>query len=298
MASSTTNVKMGVCRLRYDGKDLGYTKGGVEFSVTTETHKVMIDQFGNSEVDEVIMSRSAKVTAPLAETTLENLVAVMPGASLYSDGVKASGTITFSAAPAASDTIVVNGVTYTFKAAASATGLLDVAIGVVANGKTAVQNSALNLLLALQSSSDTRVNAANYTIDATGLIITVKYGTRGTAGNAFSLVKTGTAMTVSGATLSGGVAATQERVDVTRGVGTSLLTIAKELVLHPIALADNDYSQDVVLPKTAAAGALSFAFKIDQERTFPVEFNAYPDTSNNNVLFQVGDKRVTTVASN
>lgn len=295
--SNTQNVKMGVCRLRYDGKDLGYTKGGVEFSVTTETHKVMIDQFGNSEVDEVIMSRSAKVTAPLAETTLENLVAIMPGATLYSDGVKASGNITFTAAPAAADTVVVNGVTYTFKVAASATGLLDVAIGVVAGGLTAAQNTAKNLLLALQSSSDTRVTAANYSLDPTGLIITVLYGARGVAGNAFAMSKTGTSPTVS-ALLTGGVAATQERVDIKRGVGTSLLTQAKELVLHPIALADNDYSQDVILPKTAAAGALSFAFKVDQERTFPVEFNAYPDTTNQNILFQIGDKRVTTAASN
>lgn len=296
MASNTSNVKMGVCRIRYGGIDLGYTKGGVVFSATTETHKVMVDQQGNSEIDEVIMGRSAKATVPLAETTLENLVKIMPGATLYSDGVKASATITFSAAPVANDTIVVNGVTYTFKAAASATGVLDVAIGVVNGSITAAMASATNLLRALQASSNTYVAAANYSIDATGLIITAQYGTRGTLGNAFTLVKTGTAMAASTATLIGGVAATKERVDTVRNIGTSLFSIAKELVLHPIALADNDYSQDVTFPKSATAGALSFDFKVDQERLFNIEFNAYPDTSNNNVLFQVGDKTATTLA--
>lgn len=290
MASSTQNVKMGVCRVRFGGVDMGYTKGGVEFAVTTETHKVMIDQFGNSEVDEVIMARSAKATVPLAETTLENIVKVIPGASLYSDGVKASGSITFVSQPTAAQTVTVNGVVFTFKSTALS-AVTDVLIGATVNA------SVTNLLLALQASSNTSVAIADYTATSS-LIIGVKYGLRGTAGNSFTLATTVTSATVSGATLTLGAAATKERVDIVRSVGTSLLSIAKELVLHPVALADNDYSQDVILPKTATAGALNFSFKVDQERVFPVEFNAYPDTTNNNVLFQIGDKTATVAASN
>lgn len=285
MASSTTNVKMGVCKIRYGGKDLGYTKGGVEFSVTTETHKVMIDQFGNSEVDEVIMARSAKATVPLAETTMDNLVKVMPGASLYSDGAKAVGSFTFNAtAPANATTVTVGGIVFTFKTAPVAGNVKDVLIGASAAASVA------NLLIALQTSSDTTVALADYTYTS-ALVIGVTYGLRGTAGNSFTI-----ASTVAAAVMVqpvGGLAATKEVVQVVRSVGTSLLSIAKELVLHPIAAADNDYSQDVVLPKTAAAGALSFAFKVDQERTYNIEFNAYPDTTNNNVLFQIGDKTAT-----
>ena len=34
MASSTENVKLGVCTILFDGNDLGYTKGGVEVELT------------------------------------------------------------------------------------------------------------------------------------------------------------------------------------------------------------------------------------------------------------------------
>ena len=291
MASNTQNVKLGVCRVRFGGVDVGYTKGGVDFTVTTETHKVMVDQFGNSEIDEIIMGRSAKVTLPLAESTLDNIVKIMPGAVLKTDGVKATGTIVFAAAPASADTVTVNGTVFTFKTAALATGILDVPIGVASTlpTRTAIQNSASNFLLALQSSTNIYVDDADYTIDsATGLTITATYGLRGTAGNAFTLAKSATGPTVP-ATLTGGIASTRERVDVTRNVGVSLLAISQELVLHPMSAADNDYSQDVILPKTATAGALNFAYKFDTERVFNIEFNAYPDSDS--TLFKIGDKR-------
>lgn len=87
MASDIKNVKLGVCKVTFDGQDLGYTKGGVEVSVKTETHKVMVDQFGKTPINEYIMGREVQVKVPLAETTLENLVKIMPGASLVTDGV-------------------------------------------------------------------------------------------------------------------------------------------------------------------------------------------------------------------
>ena len=87
MASDIKNVKLGVCKVTFDGQDLGYTKGGVEVSVKTETHKVMVDQFGKTPINEYIMGREVQVKVPLAETTLENLVKIMPGASLITDGV-------------------------------------------------------------------------------------------------------------------------------------------------------------------------------------------------------------------
>ena len=87
MASDIKNVKLGVCKVTFDGQDLGYTKGGVEVSVKTETHKVMVDQFGKTPINEYIMGREVQVKVPLAETTLENLVKIMPGATLVTDGV-------------------------------------------------------------------------------------------------------------------------------------------------------------------------------------------------------------------
>jgi hypothetical protein len=88
MASDTKNVKLGVCSVFFGGVDLGYTKGGVEVEVQTETHEVEVDQFGKSPIDEVIMGRTVTAKVPLAETTLENLVAIMPGAKLVDNSGK------------------------------------------------------------------------------------------------------------------------------------------------------------------------------------------------------------------
>lgn len=87
MPSSTANVKLGVCSLTFNAVDLGYTKGGVDVEVSTETYTVMVDQFGQTPINDYIIGRTCKVTTPLAETTLENMVAIMPGASLVTDGI-------------------------------------------------------------------------------------------------------------------------------------------------------------------------------------------------------------------
>jgi len=174
MASDTANVKLGVCKITFGGVDLGYTKGGVEVDVTTDTHPVTVDQFGESVINEYITKRDVKIKVPLAETTLENLIAIMPGSSLVTDGVDP----------------------------------------------------------------------------------------------------------------------TKKRVDVQNGVGTNLLLIAQELILHPIALPATDLSEDFVVPKAATAGAMSFAYKHDEERVFNTEFSGYPDPITS-ILFKIGDSTAT-----
>lgn len=87
MPSSIENVKVGVCTITFNSVDLGYTKGGVEVEVTTDTYTITVDQFGETPVNDYVIGRNAKVTTPLAETTLDNLVAIMPGATLTVDGV-------------------------------------------------------------------------------------------------------------------------------------------------------------------------------------------------------------------
>lgn len=172
MAASSNNqaknVKLGVCRVLFDGVDLGFTKGGVEVSVATETHEVQVDQAGQTPINEYIMGRTVTVKAPLAETTLENLVAIMPGAKLVTDGTSQA-----------------------------------------------------------------------------------------------------------------------KRVDVALGVGVSLLDSAKTLTLHPVALPEADKSEDFTVFKAATAGALDFAYKLDDERVFSCEFKGYPNEDN--LLFAFGD---------
>ena len=122
MASSTNNVKLGICTIEFAGVDLGYTKGGVEVEVATETFKVMIDQFGNTPIKEYITARTCVVRCPLAETTLEILEQIMPG-STFTDNATKQVTAVVEAAPASTTEYIIriNGVDYAFTTDADAT---------------------------------------------------------------------------------------------------------------------------------------------------------------------------------
>lgn len=276
--SDTKNVKLGVCKVFYNNVDLGYTQGGVDVTVKTETHKVNVDQFGKTTINEVILSRDVTAKVPLAETTLENLVAIMPGAALTEvGGVAATGTITIATNPTDGDTVTVNGVAITFKTG-SATGN-QVVIGASAAA------TATALAAFLNAASQAALSVATYV--ATASAVSVTYDVKGVAGNAFSLASGQASVTVSGAKLTGGVASTSKRVDVPTAIGANLLESAKELRLHPKALADTDKSDDFVIPLAATAGALNFSYQLEKERIFEVEFNGYPDSATDK-LFYVG----------
>lgn len=81
----TENIKLGTCVITYDGTDLGLTSGGVEVTVETNTHGSTVDQFGETIVKEIITGRNVSVSVPMVETTIDNLVLIMPGASKVTD---------------------------------------------------------------------------------------------------------------------------------------------------------------------------------------------------------------------
>lgn len=279
MASNTRNVKLGVCKVIYHGTDLGYTQGGVEVTVKTDTHKVVVDQFGKTTINEYLMGREVAAKVPLAETTCENLVAIMPGATLIPIGATpATGSVTIVTNPAANDTIVIDGDTVTFKSA------LTGAVNEVLLGATAVLTAAA-LAAALNASNTAGDSQATYTV--VGAVVTAS--APGVAGNAFTLAAgtAGVKVTVSGATLTGGVDATSKSVSVTTGVGINLLDQAHELRLHPISKLAGDVSEDFVIPLAATAGALNFAYKLESERIFNVDFTGYPDATTGK-LFTLG----------
>lgn len=292
MASNTKNVKLGVCKVLYAGFDLGYTQGGVDVSVSTETHKVNIDQFGKTSINEYLMGRTVSAKVPLAETTIENLVAVMPGAVMTTTGGGvATGTITITTQPANSDTLIVNGYTLTFRSVLTVPAVEgEVLIGAAAT------NTAANLAAVLSALTDARVAQAVYS--AATNVVTVRWGpsniggangVRSVDGNLFTL-NAGTAgakVTLSGATLTGGADPTTRSATVGTGIGTDLLSIAKELRLHPVGRPDSDRSDDFVIPLAGTAGALQFAYKLEDERIYNVEFMGYPDPATG-VLFRLG----------
>jgi hypothetical protein len=151
-------------------------------------------------------------------------------------GVEATGTITFSANPTANDTVTIGGTTVTF-VAANPTGN-QVLIG---TNDTA---TAANLWAFLINSTDTNIIKCTYTLNA--LVVTASYFQVGTAGNAFTLAKSSTAIAVSGATLSGGVQASTLSY-ATNGAGQDIstllgLTAALALPLVPGYASENALS--------------------------------------------------------
>lgn len=276
--SNTKNVKLGPCKVIYGGVDLGYTKGGVEVTVETSTHEVLVDQFGEAPINEYVMGRSVTVAAPLAETTKNNLEKIMPGTEIKERlGIKASGSITFNQLPVEGDKIVINGETFTFKDTAAL--INDIAIGAT----TSASASATQVKLAASLSA--KVAIATY--EAEDTVVKVEYKEMSTEGNAFTISTTSSGITVP-ATLSGGVNTVQTAV-VSSAVGTSLLEKSKKLVLHPIANAEGNYEDDLVIPAAGVAGAMSYSYTIDNERTYPTEFKGYPKKINGvDVLFWVG----------
>lgn len=282
--SNTNNVRLGPCRVFFGGVDLGYTQGGVEVEVKTETHPVMVDQFGKSLINELILGRTVSVKAPLAETTLDNLVRIMPGASIVQTGGSlATGSVTFTAVALAGDTVTINGITLT-ASASSALLLTDTqfAIGTSAANQAALFAQAVN---AIDDSLMTVVATASAAVVT---LTAANYDTPYYSSNAITLVKVSTAVTLSGANLTGGVVPSKQMAQITTGVGTSLLAIAQPLVLHPIANADNNKTEDFVIPLAATAGGLKFAYQVDKERIFDVTFMAYPN-SLSGMLYEIGD---------
>ena len=291
--SDTKNVKLGVCQVFYKGFDLGYTKGGVEVSVTTEKHKVEIDQFGKTAINEYVMGRDLTVTVPMAETTLENMAAIMPGATLIeTGGTVATGTITCATAPVAgTDTITVNGKVISFVASNPQDGEC-----LIAPSTWSAAAQATLLADMLNASNDPLIAAASYSAATT--IVTVKYGNKSiygttgkksTEGNSFTLSASSAKFTVSKATLEGGTDSTAKKVSVSTGVGSDLLTLAGELRLHPVGKADDDLTDDFIVPLAGTAGGLSYGYKVDEERVFNVEFTGYPNPSTKE-LFKAGGR--------
>lgn len=270
MASTTENVKLGVCSVLFDGVNLGLTKGGVEVEVATTTYEVKVDQFGETPISELITGRTVTASVPLAETTLENLVRTMPGAVLQTDAAVATGTVTLrTAVPANGDTVNVAGNTFTFRTVPTVDG--DVKIGATFN------DCAANLADAISASD------AGYVATAATGIVTIKAKQTGTKWNGAITASFTTAANVTTVALTGGTDGTYARVVVSSGINVNLLSIAKRLVLRPKGTFGED---DFIIHSAATPGALSFAYSIENERVFQVSFRGF--VSGTGALFQVG----------
>lgn len=86
-----TNISMGPCEVYFKGSLLGHTKGGVTVTYTPEFYDIVVDKYGNTVVDKVLIGEALKATVPLSEFTVNNLLVAMPAAEV--GGVSARATI-------------------------------------------------------------------------------------------------------------------------------------------------------------------------------------------------------------
>lgn len=89
-----------------------------------------------------------------------------------------------------------------------------------------------------------------------------------------------------------GVDATKKKITVTTSMGQTLRSFAAKLTLHPIANASGEKNEDFVIPIACPKGEFTFAYKVDEERVYAVEFYGYPDLSTG-LLYVIGDESAT-----
>lgn len=162
-------------------------------------------------------------------------------------GTKASGTITLTGQPAAGDIATVNGTAVTYVASSP------VGSQVVIGATSA--DSFQNLLAFLQSSLDANISQATYQ-NLSGQVITVTDKTAGTAGNTFGLTKTGSALAVSGADLSGGTQPSSVSYAIAPASGTDISAMLKLTAATSQGLA-HGYAAETPVQCAAALAAAS-----------------------------------------
>lgn len=282
MANDVRNVRLSACRVRWGGRDLGLTAGGVDITVKTSTKKIHVDSFGPVRMDEIITNRIVSVKCPFAETDLDTLYTLTRqcGATLSDSGTIAAGTITFSGVPAIGDTLTINGHAFTFATFPSDDDPSQPDL--IPIGGT-IAGTVQNLLGVVQDCPDMAVQLGTYAAALGATAVAVAFYRSGADGNAFTLAKGSSVIALSGATLTGGGTGTRSVV-MSAGAGIWVANVAQPLVLHPADLPDDDQTEDVTVLFAGQTGSIDFSYSLENMRIFQVEFTGYPNRADNRLL--------------
>lgn len=90
------NIQIGRQNLKYGAVDLGHTDGGCEFSYEPEYTDIVVDAYGKTVADKVLIGEAVKVKVPMAEVTLDRLKMSMPTGTLIGTTTK---KLTIGSAP-------------------------------------------------------------------------------------------------------------------------------------------------------------------------------------------------------
>lgn len=78
MAGDATKIKLGAAWVTFGGTDLGFTKGGITFTMDTTVYEILVDQEGTSPVAATILGRRVTVDVPMAQSDYEVLESIVP----------------------------------------------------------------------------------------------------------------------------------------------------------------------------------------------------------------------------
>lgn len=130
--------------------------------------------------------------------------------TITTGGVAATGTYTFTGNPTDGQTIILNGVTWTFKTTPTTTAQTKIGIDLATTlGRLAGD---------LTASGNTLLTAASYSV-TTGTVLHITYNQLSTAGNAYTIAAGTYGGTPSGATLTGGTNGSPSGATATLSVG-------------------------------------------------------------------------------
>lgn len=162
----------------------------------------------------------------------------------------ARGSVKFNGNPSAGQTVVLNGVTWTFVASGAA--------GTQSNIGTYVEDTVAALVTALNASVNTSIDDATYTSDDNVLFVT--HDTAGAAGDGYTLAAGTADVTLSGATLRGGAIAVSLDDELTvltiSGAANVALTLAagEQGQRKSIVLAAKGSGNAVLTPSAIVGG--------------------------------------------
>lgn len=104
--ADVTKVQLGVCSVVVNGLDLGHTIGGVELVYKPVFKDIMVDLYGETKVESVLVGEQMTAKVALAEFTIANLKVAIPKAvfggaanSRITVGAKAGKKATADTAP-------------------------------------------------------------------------------------------------------------------------------------------------------------------------------------------------------
>ncbi len=74
----TNIIPLGPCEVRFGGVNMGHTQGGVDVRITSHWKTVVVDDYGNTPVDDYERGMEIEVDAPLAQYDVANLRVALP----------------------------------------------------------------------------------------------------------------------------------------------------------------------------------------------------------------------------